>query len=225
MKNSFVTSLAVAVTALAVGCGGGEQELARVDGTKIDRAEVESLVALYRRRGESEGEGEQAEKTSHAQEVATLQLLVQRAILDTKAKELGIHVDEDAVARRAEALRGRESEARAEEDEREQHELDDQFRDTARAQFVYEALYRRLTGDLRVGRGKVLAYYRSHLSSYSRPGKPAPRTPSPLVAASIARGLTAIERNEAFAAWLKRVQRQFAAKVEYRKGWAPAAAR
>ena len=228
MKTPILAALALVLTStFAVACGGSREALATVDGTKIERDQVESLISLYGRRAEAEGEeeGEGGEQASHAQEVATLQVLIQREVLERKAEQLGVRVEEDEVEKRTEALRGRELDAGNEERKDAEKELEDQFRETARAQLIYEALYRKVTRNVRVPHAKVLAYYRSHLSSYSKPGKPAPKTPPPQVERSIAHGLIEIAGNEAFGAWLRRVQSEFAPMVDYRKGWAPPHAR
>ena len=228
VKTILAATVALALATMLAACGGSD-EVATVKGAKIDRGEVESLIELYKSRAEArEGEAEKTgkDKVSHAQEVGALQVLVQREILEQKAKELGLEVDEDAVERRADVLRGREppkAEEQKKEKEESERELDEQLRATARAALIYEALYHNITRNVRVRRSNVLAYYRSHLSSYSQPGKRPPRMPPPNVEQAITRGLSTIKRNETFQRWLRRVQRQFAPEIEYRKGWAPPA--
>jgi SurA-like N-terminal domain len=228
VKTILAVTGALAIATMLAACGGSD-DVAKVNGAKIDRGEVESLIELYKSRAEArEGEAQETGKDeiSHAQEVGALQVLVQREILEQKAKELGIHVDEDAVERRADVLRGREppkAEEQKKEKEESEKELDDQLRATARAALIYEALYRNITTTVRVPRSNVLTYYRSHLSSYSQPGKRPPRMPPPNVEQAITRGLSTIKRNETFQRWLRRLHHQFAPEIEYRKGWAPQA--
>jgi SurA-like protein len=226
--------VAFACLAVPVACGSNDEAPATVDGQRIEREDVDSLIELYKGRAEArEGEaGEGKEGVSHAQEVGALQVLVERAVLEQKAEQLGIRVDAGEVERRAQALRGRAREPsrqeklraaleRTQPTEERQGELEDQFRATARAQVVLEALYKRVTRNARVERGSVLAYYRSHRSAYSRPGKPAPKTPPPEVEHAIARGLTATQRDNMFARWRARVRREAAPKIRYENGWAP----
>ncbi len=214
----------LAFSAVAVACARDEDEdaLATVGDEKIGRDEVESLISLYRRRAEAEGEEEakKGEKVNHVQEVAALQVLVLREVLEQKAKELGVRLDEGEVERSAEALKGQEGETR-EDEGNEEAKLEDQFRETARAQLLYQVLSRRVTRDVRVPRERILAFYRSHTSLYSPPGKRAPKVPPRRVERAIARGLLEIERSKVFAAWLKRVRREFAPMIEYSRGWAP----
>jgi hypothetical protein len=209
-----------------VGCGSSEEPLAKVDGTRIEREDVESLIELYKSRAEArEGEAEEKgkEKVSHPQEVGALQVLVQRAALEQKARQLGVNVDEHAVEELAERLEGPESAQRESEQPtgEEEEGLRNQIRETARAQLLLQALHRRVTRDVRVSHAAVIAYYRSHRSSYPTPPASPGSLPPPTVARAIRRGLTATARDKAMARFLARVQREIAPKVEYREGWSP----
>jgi hypothetical protein len=210
-----------------VGCGSGESPLAKVNGKRIEREDVESLIELYKSRAEArEGEADQKakEEVSHAQEVGALQVLVQREALKQKARQLGVSVDEHAVEELAERLEGPDSAQRKgeeEEDEEEEEAVREQIRDTARAQLLYQALHRRVTRDVRVPRASVISYYRSHRSSYPTPPARPGNLPPPTVEQAIQRGLTATARDKEMARFLTRVQREIAPKVEYRKGWSP----
>jgi hypothetical protein len=210
------------VMAVPLACGGGDvgPPLATVSGQKIERNDVESLIALYRRRSEAEVEGEpgKPDKLSHEQELATLQVLVQRAVVEQKAKQLGIHLDPDEVESKAKALGGPESEANDRDGTENKAKIEEQLRDTARARLTSEALYRHVTRDIRVSDAKVLAYYRSHLSLY-RGG--AQTRAFQTVKQSIRRGLTASKRDEVMARWLKRVRRESESRIIYAKGWKP----
>ena len=219
----LITALCLGAT---VGCGSGEDPLAKVDGKRIEREDVESLIELYKSRAEArEGEADKKakEEISHAQEVGALQVLVQREALEQKARQLGVSVDEHAVEELAERLEGPDSAQRKgqEEDEEEEEALREQIRDTARAQLLYQALHRRVTRDVRVPRATVISYYRSHRSSYPIPPARPGNLPPPTVEQAIQRGLTATARDKAMARFLARVRREIAPKVEYRKGWSP----
>jgi hypothetical protein len=199
-----------------LGCGSNEGTVASVGDAQIERESVESLIELYKSRAEArEGEsGEKGkEKVSHVQEVAALQVLVQRAVLEQKARQLGVTVDPRRVAEATERLRGS---GKTEEDKDEEG-LDKQIRDTARAQLLHGALYKRVTRSVSIPRSEVLTYYRQHRSSYPGGGS----RPKPEVERTIRRGLTAIERDQAMARWVARTQREFAAKIHYEDGWAP----
>ena len=209
-----------------VGCGGGEEWLAKVDGKRIDREDVESLIELYKSRAEArEGEADEKakEKVGHAQEVGALQVLVQREALEQKARQLGVSIDEDAVEELAERLEGPESaQPKSEEtNEEEEEAVREQIRETARAQLLYQALHRRVTRDVRLPQAAVIAYYRSHRASYPTPPARAGNLPPPTVEQTIRRGLTATARDKAMARFLARVLREVAPKVEYREGWSP----
>jgi hypothetical protein len=215
-----------AVLLLAPGCMSNDEPLATVNGEKIEHEDVESLIEFYKGRAEArEGDAEEKGKkeVAHAQEVGALQVLVLREVLEQKAKELGVTVGEEAVDELVERLEGPESarRERGEGAEADEKALEEQIRETARAQLLYAALHRRVTRDVRVPQSEVITYYRTHRSTYptprARPGDLPPRS----VAQTISRGLTATARDAAMARFVARVQREFAAKVKYSEGWSP----
>lgn len=208
------------ILVLPLGCGSGEPDaLAVVNGQRIEHEQVESLIELYKGRAEArEGERKKGkEEVTHAQELAALQVLVQRAVLEQKARQLGVTVDPKRAAEAAERLEGGETAAGDQEQDEETKELDEQIRETARAQLLREALYERVTRGVRIPRSKVLAYYRQHRSTYPGGG----REPAPQAERVIRRGLTTIEREKLFAQWVAGAQRAYAPKVRYEQGWAP----
>jgi hypothetical protein len=224
--------LLLAATCLTVplGCGRDDKPLATVSGERIEHEDVESLIEFYKSRAEArEGEGEQKGKddVSHAQEVGALQVLVQREVLEQKAGQLDVTVDQDAVEKFAEQLEGPESAQQKANGagEGDGEAVRKQIRETARAQLLYQALHRRVTRNVRVPRAEVIAYYRSHRSSYPTPQAQAASVPPPVVERTIRRGLTATARDQAMAGFVARVQREFAPKVHYRRGWSPSPAR
>jgi hypothetical protein len=218
--------LAAACLAVALSCARDDEPLASVNGERIEHEDVESLIELYKGRAEArEGEAEEKgkEEVGHAQEVGALQVLVQREALEQKANELGVTVDDDAVEELAERLEGPESARQDTEEEGEEGEdaVRKQIRETARAQLLYQALHRRVTQSVRVQSAQVVAYYRSHRSSYPTPPARAGILPPPGVEQTIRRGLTAAARDHAMARFVAGVRREFAPKVEYREGWSP----
>ncbi|MDQ3874653.1 MAG: SurA N-terminal domain-containing protein [Actinomycetota bacterium] len=218
--------LAAACLALPLSCGSGEKPLATVSGERIEHEDVESLIELYKSRAEArEGEAEEngKEQVNHAQEVGALQVLVRREALEEKARELGVTVDEDAVEELADRLEGPESSRQESEGEAEEGEeaVREQIHETARAQLLYQALQRRVTRNVRVPRREVVAYYRSHRSSYPQSRALAGKLPPPSVEATIRRGLVATARDKAMARFVARVEREFAPKIDYSEGWSP----
>jgi SurA-like protein len=218
--------LAAACLAVALGCARDDEPLATVNGEGIEHEDVESLIELYKGRAEArEGEDEEKgkEEVGHAQEVGALEVLVQREVLEQKAKELGVTVDEDAVEELAERLEGPESARQESDEEGEEGEeaVRKQIRETARAQLLYDALQRRVTQSVRVRPAEVIAYYRSHRSTYPTPPPRAGDLPPRTVEQTIRRGLTATARDQAMARFVARVRRELAPKIEYREGWSP----
>jgi len=223
-KARLLSILGVATLAFVVsGCGESESAVATVSGTKITHEDVESLVELYKRRPEArEGETKDSGKdqVSHAQEVGTLQVLVQRQMLALEARQLGVAVEDDAVDQLAERLEGRGSENRR-ESETDGEALSDQIRETARAQLLYQALHARITRAIRVPEREVISYYRSHRSSYPTPRPRRGNLPPAGVEEAIRRGLTATARDQAMAEFVARVRQEYAPKVKYSEGWSP----
>jgi len=221
-RNRLLALLAAASLVLIVGCEH-EKPVATVNGERIEQEEVEGLIELYKSRAEArEGTTGEAgkEEVSHAQEVGVLQVLVRREVLSQKARELGVTVDEDEVDEAAERLEGLEAARGEGESETDEDAAREQIRELARAQLMYQALQRRVTANVRVSSAEVLAYYRSHRSSYPEPGQPANR-PSTSVEATIRDGLLAAARDKAMARFVARVLQAFAPKIEYAEGWSP----
>src|SRR4051812_16897699 len=146
-RNRLLALLAaVACLLLIVGCEQ-EEPVATVNGERIEQEEVEGLIELYKSRAEARegatGEGEK-EEVSHAQEVGALQVLVRREVLNQKARELGVTVDENEVDEAAERLEGLEAARGEGESETDDDAVREQIRKLARAQLVYQALQRRV---------------------------------------------------------------------------------
>jgi hypothetical protein len=215
---------AMAWLVLIVGCEN-EEPVATVNSERIEQEEVEALIELYKSRAEARegatGEGEK-EEVSHAQEVGALQVLIRREVLNQKARELGVTVDESEVDEAAERLEGLEAARGEGESETGDDAVREQIRELARAQLIYQALQRRVTVNVRVSSAEVLAYYRSHRSSYPASGQPGNR-PSASDEATIRDGLLAAARDTAMARFVARVLQAFAPKIEYAKGWSPGA--
>lgn len=222
--------VSAACLALSVGCGNDENSVATVNGERIEHENVENLIELYKSRAEArEGETEESgkETVSHAQEVGALEVLVQREELAQKAEQLGVSVDEHDVEELAERLEGVDAEELEDDGEAEEDEeaVRDQIRATARAQLLYEALQRRVTRNVRVPRAQVIAYYRSHRSSYPTPQARPGNLPPPNIEATIRRGLAAAARDKEMARFVARVRREYADTVEYDDGWSPQGAK
>jgi hypothetical protein len=210
---------AVACLVLIAGCAH-EEPVATVNGERIEEEEVEGLIELYKSRAEArEGASgeEEKEEVSHAQEVGALQVLVRREVLDQKARELGVTVDEHEVDEAAERLEGSEAARGEGESETEEGAVRDQIRELARAQLIYQALHRRVTANVRVSTAEVLAYYRSHRSSYPASGQPGNR-PSAGDEATIRNGLLAAARDKAMARFVARVLQGFRTQDRVRGG-------
>jgi len=187
------------------GCGQNDdsrdEALAIVAGREITRSDVEDFTALYARRETDEKEGGDDGEKGTARVVATLQVLVQQAELELKAKQLGIRVKDREIDERL----GRVPPAQRAEQAA--------LRDNVRAQLVYEKLFRTVTAGVRVTMREARRYYEAHKAAYDAPFSK--------VRATITQALLGLERNRFMKAWLLRVRREFAGRVRYRDGYVP----
>ena len=191
------------IPALTTGCGGDGGDgkpVAFVAGRVITKAELDAAVGHLREEAKREGRTpELGHPDNREARKHLLVLLVYRAELDAGAARLGIHV----TGRQVDARLARSAPDGEEEDE------DDPFaRSTARAQLVYAAIYKRVTGGVRVRPSEVNRYLRAaHV----------PRTQRAVVRAR----LLAAKRNAAMRRWIVANDRRLAPRIRYAPGYAP----
>jgi SurA N-terminal domain len=127
---------------LLAGCGGGGgKAVAKVDGMKVTRDELDATVAHFDEEARREGRPFPKEGSPgfDALRNRLLALLVYRAELELEAKRLGVRVTDAQVARRLELPNaGEEGEG-----------ADAFARGTVRSQLLYEGIFRRVTRGIR----------------------------------------------------------------------------
>ena len=141
MRPALALGLVLSGLVLA-GCGGGGgKAVARVDGTKVTRDELDATVAHFDEEARREGRPfpKKGSPGFDALRNRLLALLVYRAELELEAKRLGVRVSDFEVARRLElGSPGEEG------------ETGDEFvRETVRSQLLYERIFREVTRDVR----------------------------------------------------------------------------
>ncbi len=182
MKLLRATTAVLAATALvllAAACGGGsgsvpQGAIAVVDGTDIEQAELDELVARAKKGYTSQKLDFPKVGTPQYQTLQTqfVQYLVQREELAQSAEELGITVtekDKDAAVKdfitsrfdgkRAEYVKALEKQGYTEAD----------FRDTLTFSILSQKIFENVTKDVEVTQPDILAYYTQNQSQYSTP--------------------------------------------------------
>jgi parvulin-like peptidyl-prolyl isomerase len=177
----FTTTFIVAALAavLLAGCGGGGggvpgDAVAKVDGTTITQQQFNDLL-------------EQAKKTyktnkkkfpdAGTQEYQTLknqavQYLVQRVEFSQEADKLGVKITDKDIAARLAQIKKQYfggSESRYTKQLAQQGLTEAQVKDDVRAQLVQERIFKKVTGNVKVGDAEAKKYYDQHQSQYGVP--------------------------------------------------------
>jgi peptidyl-prolyl cis-trans isomerase C len=181
MKLSRIGSVLV-VLALALviaGCGGkstaklSAQDVAVVGDAKISKQQFDDLmataVASYKQQGKTfpkQGTTEYASIKSQA-----ITLLVQETEREEKAKDLGIEVTDKQIDARLKQIKqqyfqGNDKTYKAQL--KKQGLSESQVRSEIRSQLVSEALYKKVTGDVKVSDAEVKTYYKNHTSEFQQ---------------------------------------------------------
>jgi parvulin-like peptidyl-prolyl isomerase len=181
MKLSRIGSVLV-VLALALviaGCGGkstaklSAQDVAVVGDATISKQQFEDLmataVASYKQQGKTfpkQGTTEYASIKSQA-----ITLLVQETEREEKAKDLGIEITDKQIDARLKQIKqqyfqGNDKTYKAQL--KKQGLSESQVRSEVRSQLVSEALYKKVTGDVKVSDAEVKTYYKNHTSEFQQ---------------------------------------------------------
>jgi parvulin-like peptidyl-prolyl isomerase len=182
MKLSRIGSALVllALALVIAGCGGGKstaklsaQDVAVVGDAKISKQQFDDLmataVASYKQQGKTfpkQGTTEYASIKSQA-----ITLLVQETEREEKAKDLGIEVTDKQIDARLKQIKqqyfqGNDKTYKAQL--KKQGLSESQVRSEIRSQLVSEALYKKVTGDVKVSDAEVKAYYKNHTSEFQQ---------------------------------------------------------
>ena len=178
---SIVALLAGLVAVLAVaGCGGGggaslsSSDVAAVGETQITKQQFDDLMATaeasYKQRGQKfpkQGTSEYQQLKSQA-----VTLLVQQAEREQKAKDLGVEVTDKQIEDRLKQIKqqyfgGKEATYKAQL--KKQGLSDAQVRADIKAQLISEAIFKKVTADVKVSDSDVHKYYTEHTDQYKQP--------------------------------------------------------
>jgi parvulin-like peptidyl-prolyl isomerase len=168
------------VAALVAGCGGGggsaslkDDDVVVVGDTHVQRNDYDALIAQAKRSLTQQGKGFPKQGTPEFQTIKSqaVTLLVQQAEREQKAKDEGVEVTDKQVATRLTQIKkqyfqGSDKKYRAQL--KKQHITDEQVREDIRAQLISEAVFKKVTGDVKVSDGEVHDYYIAHPQLYSK---------------------------------------------------------
>ena len=170
----------VLVAALVAGCGGGgtasleKDDVAVVGSKHVKKTSFDELMDQACRSFKAQGRkcakaGSTDYSTIKNQAVT---LLVQQAEREEKAADMGVKVDDKAVDKRLAQIKKQYfggSEKRYKQQLKKQGLTDEQVRRDIKAQLISEAVFKKVTGDVKVGKGEVHDYYIQHPQLYAQP--------------------------------------------------------
>lgn len=175
----LLAPLAVLVALVAAGCGGGGSkslsggDVAAVGSQAVPKASYDALLEQGRRTYETQkrpfpkaGTPEYAALRTQA-----VAFLVQRAEFEQKAKDLKITIDDKQVEARLTQIKKQYfagSEKKYTEQLKQRGLTDKQVHDDIRSSLVSDAIFKKVTADVKVDDKAIQAYYDGHKSQYGQ---------------------------------------------------------
>jgi parvulin-like peptidyl-prolyl isomerase len=179
MRRLLLFALA-SVAVLAAGCGGAStaslsaSDVAVVGDQHVTKDQFSALMERAQKSYDAQKRPfPKAGSTEYEQlKGQAITFLVQRGELEDQAQQLGIDISDakvdKEVARYKRQLYGG-STARYEKAIKQQGLTDEQARQEIRIQLISQALYKKITGDVKVSDSDIKAYYVTHKSQYGQP--------------------------------------------------------
>jgi hypothetical protein len=181
MKTAKFLILIALVAALVAGCGGGSSaslesdDVAVVGNTHISKDDYDALIAQAKRSFAQQTPPRKfpAQGTTEFQTIKgqAVTLLVQQAEREEKATSEGITITDKQIDARLAQIKKQyfqNSEAKYKAQLAKQHLTDAQVRKDIRAQLISEAVFKKVTNDVKVSDGEVHDYYIAHPQLYSK---------------------------------------------------------
>jgi parvulin-like peptidyl-prolyl isomerase len=165
---------------VAAGCGGsstaslGDEDVAVVGSQEVTKDQFQELMARAKKSYDTQKRAfPKAGSTEYEQlKGQAVTFLVQQAEVEEQAKAMGIEISDAKVdkeiARYKKQFYGG-SDARYEKAVKQQGLTDEQAREAIRQQLVSQALFKKVTGTVKVSDADIKAYYASHKSQYVQP--------------------------------------------------------
>jgi parvulin-like peptidyl-prolyl isomerase len=182
MKTAKFLILIALVAALVAGCGGGgssdsvqSDDVAVVGDTHISKTDYNALIAQAKRSFAQQTPPRKfpAQGTSEFETIKgqAVTLLVQQAEREEKASSEGIEVTDKQIDARLAQIKKQYfqgSEKKYKAQLAKQHLTDAQVRKDIRAQLISEAVFKKVTNDVKISDGEVHDYYIAHPQLYSK---------------------------------------------------------
>jgi parvulin-like peptidyl-prolyl isomerase len=165
---------------LAAGCGGtttaslGSNDVAVVGGRHITKDEFQQLMARAKKSYDAQKRAFPKAGTTEYEQLKgqAITFLLQQAEVEEQASKLGVDVSDGRVdkeiARYKKQFYGG-SEARYEKAVKQQGLTDQQARDAIRQQLISQALFKKVTTDVKVSDSDIKQYYDTHKTQYVQP--------------------------------------------------------
>ncbi|HEY3018378.1 MAG TPA: peptidylprolyl isomerase [Gaiellaceae bacterium] len=179
MKRVLLLAL-TPLALVAAGCGGtsgatlGTDDIAVVGSTQITKEQFQSLMTRAKKSYDAQkrpfpkpGSTEYEQLKSQA-----VSFLVQQAEFAQEAENKGIDITDEKVDKRIAQLKKQfygGSEERYQKVLKQQGLTDDQAKEAVRNQLISEALFKKVTEDIKVPESEIKSYYESHKSQYGQP--------------------------------------------------------
>jgi parvulin-like peptidyl-prolyl isomerase len=165
---------------LAAACGGttsatlGSDDVAVVGDQQISKEQFQQLMARAKKSYDQQKRAFPKAGTMEYEQLKgqAITFLVQQAEVEAQAKKLGVDISDERVdneiARYKKQFYGG-SDARYEKAVKQQGLTDEQARDAIRQQLVSQALFKKVTGDVKASDADIKAYYDTHKTQYVQP--------------------------------------------------------
>jgi parvulin-like peptidyl-prolyl isomerase len=178
MKRSLLLAAAAlaALTLVAAGCGDSDEipadAVAVVDGTTISRTSLDELLARAKKSYTAQKRAFPKAGTAEYQSLQTqaVAFLVQQEEYAREADQLGIEVTDAQIAKKLDEVRKQyfgDDQAKFEKGLKDQGYTVATLRDDIRSQLVTEAIYGKVTDDVKVTDADVKSYYDKNRDNYA----------------------------------------------------------
>ena len=175
---------------VAAGCGGtstaslSSNDVAVVGSEHITKNQFQALMETAKKSYDAQKRAfPKAGSTEYEQlKGQAITFLVQRAEIAEQASQHGVDISDARVDQEIAKYKKQFGNAGFEKQVKQQGLTDEQAREQIRAQLASQALFKKITGNVKVTDADVTAYYNAHKSQY---GQPESRVPSKALADSL----------------------------------------
>ena len=175
--------LLFAVCALALaaaGCGGtttaslGSDDVAVVGGQQISKEQFQELMGRAKKSYDTQKRAFPKPGTAEYEQLKgqAITFLIQQGEVEEQAKSMGVDITDEKVDKEIERYKKQfygGSDARYEKAVKQQGLTDQQAREAIRQQLVSQALFKKVTGDVKVTDADIQGYYSTHKNQYVQP--------------------------------------------------------